>query len=221
MGICGHKKVIPLEECVDFTRLYTNERKRIIEDELEHNFISFKNDLFKDILKKLPCSYPELEQLIANAYTITSQCFAVRCKNKRLNTIDLQRGLHIFKYKCKSQEGYFRYYNDIKSLQACFDLKKEIIDQFIREGTDLELLFNKYHKAAKGTYSLQGFDELKKILFMEKNEMDDYLMFQYEENMHRLKSIYNDLLNLKVIDLEIYSKTVGNSISNSLHDLHN
>ena len=211
MGVCSIHKAITLGNGIDLSRHYEAQRRKIIEAELERSFRLFKEDIFANFDKVIPCSDIEFARYLADAYAEHDRKFISECKTKRLSKSDTERGANIFSFKCRALEGYFRYLNDLESLRICFDVKKRIIDHYIKNHANLDELIGIYHKDIKGTYSLQGLEELKSLLSENEIEMERFLFLQYEDSFSHLKSIYAELLNSDIIQLEVYHNLITDS----------
>ena len=192
-----------------FTDAYRKHRKNIITQEFEMGFNLFKEYLLNNILKSLPCGSIELNRIMANTYSVCDLKFIQECERNRINAKSIEKYLMLFKLKCKAQEGYIRYYNDMESLKLSHDIKKNLIKSYLNEGATIEDLLLEYHRSIKGTYCLQGIEELKELFNIEFREIKNMLDSQYEENLTKLKSLYSGVISSKIIDIDIFSRTLG------------
>jgi hypothetical protein len=71
----------------------------------------------------------------------------------------------LFHSCCRAKEGYFRYINSMHSVLFLHSLKAELIqDDLAKQGVSAEEALKRYLKRAKGSYALQGLQELECLL---------------------------------------------------------
>lgn len=170
----------------------------------------FKEDLLESIPKALPCSNVALEKLIAlKIYSHLSQ-FIYICNEKQIGLESLGEFIKLFECKGKALEGYFRYMNDYASMRRTHDVKACLVNEYFNEESNGQKIISKYYKLAKGTYELQGYEELKSLMkITDFDIIQEILAHQYEENMNRLKAMYKEIIFGNIIDKEIYEQTIG------------
>lgn len=170
----------------------------------------FKEDLLESLPKTLPCSNVALEKLIAlKIYSHLSQ-FIYICNEKQIGLEALGEFIKLFECKGKALEGYFRYMNDYASMKLAHDIKGELIEEYFTSEPSTQKIICKYYKHSKGTYELQGCQELKLLMnYTEKDLAEEALLHQYEENLYKLKALYKSLIFGEIIDEEIYRCTIG------------
>jgi hypothetical protein len=191
-----------------FGNILRTKNSAVIRNLIDVAFVDFKNDIFNRVLKYFPCSSMDFDRILSNVYNTHADKFNKSLSRDELLEIEIEKGVKLFKLKCKAQEGYLRYYNDHLSLKVCFMVKKRVIDEFINEGSGEKALLNKYYKLVKGTYSLQGMEELKKLFLLKNQNIYEELEKQQQENHNKLKIIYYDIVNFEVVDSDIYRSTV-------------
>ncbi|OMJ80512.1 hypothetical protein SteCoe_19208 [Stentor coeruleus] len=169
----------------------------------------FKKDLLESIPPTLPCSNVALEKLIAlKIYSHLSQ-FLYICNEKQIGLEALGEYIKLFECKGKAIEGYFRYMNDYASMRRTHDIKACLVNEYFNEESNGKKIVSKYYKLAKGTYELQGYEELKCLMkIMDIDIAHEILAHQYEENMNRLKAMYKEIIFGHIIDKEIYEQTI-------------
>lgn len=177
--------------------------------EFDSIFNAFKEELLSHCLPLLPVTALELKKII----TIKSENFKEKLK-KRLELLKysqthVNRLINFFILKSKAVEGYFFYLNDLNSLKLVHDLKVEIFEELCQgnaSGLDVNA---RYYKRAKGSFILQGQQELADVIGFDRKTGLERIYLQYEENILKIKRIYKVLLTGVVIDSDIYEATVN------------
>ncbi|OMJ77468.1 hypothetical protein SteCoe_22946 [Stentor coeruleus] len=209
MGISMNKSKITQRHTKIPTRLDDIDSPKILE---EYNLVytDFKEDLLATVPKTLPCSSIVLEKLIVlKIYSHLSKFICI-CHEKQLKQQYLNEMSKLFEYKGRALEGYFRYMNDYASLKLTHDIKADLIEEYFGSEQSTQKIISKYYKQTKGTYELQGCEELKLLMkYTEKDLAQEALLHQYEENLYKLKALYKSLIFGEIIDEEIYRCTVG------------
>ena len=205
MGIYVHRNKSILTPTIS----QSTENSAVIKQlESEKHFQSFKQDLLRNQLPFFPICTIELKK---NFIVKVEEYKDILRKDLKTHGKDENysaRVLKFFQLKCKAIEGYFCYLNDLTSLQKVHCAKLTAL----KEGAagcrgELEVK-TIYYKHAKGSYQLQGYQELLAATTMGSEEMEDFVDRQYEENLFRLKAMYQDLFDSKVVDEDIYLATV-------------
>lgn len=209
MGVCSCKGRIGEKQREIFVSVYEKGRSKVIMQEVDLMFEEFKEDLLCEVINNFPCSSTELDRKIGDCYKKNTEKFVAECAKKIPSMVDARRATKFFQIKCKSQEGYMRYFNDYYSLKVVHEIKSKLIDSFISKNIGKAEILNLYYKQAKGTYFLQGFEELHEVFSQDILFMQTTLDNQYTINLEKLQLIYSDIALSKIIDLEIYNKTIG------------
>lgn len=176
--------------------------------ESEKHFQSFKQDLLRNQLPFFPICTIELKKNFIVKVEEYKDILRKELKNNGKDENYSARVLMFFQIKCKAIEGYFCYLNDLTSLQKVH-LAKVMALKETAAGTCAEMeIKTVYYKHAKGSYQLQGYQELLAAIEMGMEVMEEFVDRQYEENLFRLKAMYQDLFDSKVVDEDIYLATV-------------
>lgn len=177
--------------------------------EFDSVFKVFKEDLLTICLGLIPTSSLELKKYIS----ITTENYKEMLKNKleslKYSQTHNNRIIGLFALKSKAIEGYFFYLNDLNSLRVVHDTKVEVFNEFFCGTRNISELTTTYYKKAKGSFLLQGLQEMLSLVSEDQVSGFEMIGIQYEENMHKLNQIYSELLISKAIDSDIYAATVG------------
>lgn len=126
----------------------------------------FEDDIFASITSEKP-----LDMLQFNVM------FRLKMEKAKLSFISIyanghgdlyginERKLKLYLLKCKAKEGYFRHFNNLNSLFFLHNLKLELINKNYAENKmGVVDVMKKYMKRIKGSYMLQGYNELEYVL---------------------------------------------------------
>lgn len=177
--------------------------------EFEKVFKAFKDELLNQCLTIIPITSLELKKLI----TIKSELFKEVLKKKleslKYSQDHINRLTKFFLLKSKAIEGYFFYFNDLNSLKLIHDLKVEIFEEMCDGNLNSLDINRRYYKKAKGSFVLQGYQELIDLVECDRIFGIQKIFLQYEENILTIKRVYKTLITGMVIDLDIYDATVN------------
>jgi hypothetical protein len=209
MGIYVHRNKTTNTASISNSEEGSAQLKQI---ESEKYFELFKEDLLRGYIKNLPVCSTELKKI----FTVKLEEFKqVIVSDMKKNGKDLKMTAQIFRFfeiKCRAIEGYFCYLNDYTSLQKVHQAKVFALKEWMeKEDKDEEFwgrIKSSYYKLAKGSYQLQGYQELLITFEMDKDVVEDEIQKQYEENIYKLKAMFQPLFDTKMVDQDIYMATI-------------
>ena len=207
--MCKDKTSVEVDSQQRFITYYQKYNKKIILREINLAFDNFKDDLLNEVLEKIPCSSTEIDRLLSDVYEKNRERFMSESVNKIHVPLNAKQAVKLYKIKCKAQEGYIRYFNDYYSLKLIYEIKKNIAEEIYENEIDKEQILGIFYKQAKGTYMLQGFEEIRHIINEDIGDFNCIIDKQFQESILNLQLMYTDLTLSKIIDLEIYNKTIG------------
>ena len=195
-------KCATIEPEIDSARTYS------VTAEFESVSKDYKDHLLTVCLSLLPATSLELKKY----FSISTGNYKGKLKSKleslKYSQKQMSQILGMFALKSKAIEGYFFYLNDLTSLRLVFDTKVEVFKEFTcGPRTESELTKN-YYRKAKGSFLLQGFQEISSLVKEDRVSGLEMIRMQYEENLLKVNQVYSELLTGKVIDTDIYAATI-------------
>ena len=161
----------------------------------------------------LPMDSNSLQKLFKTQIQISEQNILQDFPNASKHSSSFRKNLYFFEAKCRGLEVYLRYLNDYKSLTLLRDLKTKYAELLAGGIEEKKIILNKYYKEIKGSYTLQGYNELVTVLNAEgQDEMQEIIQAQYQEEFEKLRKRYEDIEKIEIIDDEVYLKTLRSDV---------
>ncbi|OMJ66690.1 hypothetical protein SteCoe_36382 [Stentor coeruleus] len=227
MGCCNaSEKVVSsqLKEGLDLDQLDSEKALEEITERVIKALKDFEQKVLKRITPEKPRGTIEFEQIIRYSLQETYKNFEAQFlqepKSQEIKVEYKKYRLYLLS-KCKSKEAYFRYLNDCYSFEQNLSLKNLIVNRFCSKQIDYIQAIETYQKMARGTYTIEGLEDVHEMLQLEDKESmlkkieikSEEIKKGLEENRIQLERIeckpllpinaeYNDDLCLLSIDEE-------------------
>lgn len=228
MGCCSNKQEIisPI-----------NKLKDSDQEELKVALSSFVNILLEDyekliknkIIPNRPRTMHEFDKIIKHSTNTIFQKYkeitATYSKKDYIQSEVKKYSIFLLS-KCNSREGYYRFINNFYSFEYAHHLKKHLIQELNNSNITSEACINQYTKLAKGSYVIEGLQDLYDALELPAemrlsflNDKTNAIKKGLEEDRKQLISIY-DNIDLPLINEEIPSTSISyfNALESSSGD---
>ncbi|OMJ70331.1 hypothetical protein SteCoe_31703 [Stentor coeruleus] len=217
MGCCSNKQEIisPM-----------NKTKDPSQEELKETLLSYVNIFLEDyeklIKKKIipnrPRAMHEFDKIVKHSINTIFQKYkeitATYSKKEYIQSEIKKYSLYLIS-KCKSREGYYRFINNLYSFEYANHLKKHLIQELNNSNITSEACINQYNKLAKGSYVIEGLQDLYDVLELpaEKrlnflNDKASKIKQELEDDRKQLIRIF-DNIDLPLVSEEITSTNIS------------
>lgn len=176
MGCCNaSEKVVSsqLKEGLDLDKLDSEKAFGEITERVFKALKEFEQKILKRITPEKPRGLIEFEQIIRYSiqeiYKNFESQFPQEPKSPQIKAEYKKYRLYLLS-KCKSKEAYFRYLNDSYSFKHNLSLKTFIVNSFCSKQINHIQAIETYQKMARGTYIIEGLQDMHEILRLEDKE---------------------------------------------------
>ena len=178
--------------------------------DLDLYYKEFKMYLIGDFFKSLPFSSTQFQHKFMTEIETLQKRMLNELIDLKKHPGKIHKTLSLFRKKCKALEGYLGYINDLKSIGNLKDVKTRLLREFVDGNKDTQALIYSYYKEVRGSYELQGCNELKEIFSShDPGSMFELIEFQCSQSISKLRDSYKELFETEPIDQEIFELAIG------------
>jgi hypothetical protein len=183
-----------------------------IKNEIDLRFLAFKSETLRILVLLMPCGSTELQKAFSCLVEKHIRNLKADLEAKKISPSLISLCTKRLVVQSHSIKIYFSYLNDMLSLQFAHDLKESLCRN---SHLSIEEVQKAYLRKARGSFELQAFQELKSLLESKDSAtLESTLGLQYEESIHKLNSLYSDVLNAEKVDSDLFEQIVGQALRN-------